>query len=728
MKHFKRNHNEWSNPFKPGTPFHKKTGFLITLAALLLCTIQPAVTGDYQPLCHWTFDVSRDSLAFDSSSGKIDSISGYFGSEKGVHGRCLKLDGYTTALIRKSKDLSRLNEAFTIEAWLALQTLPWNWSAIVNQGNKRRADKVANGDDEIRFFLGINAFGKVGMKIHIDGDIHECISKQALPLLKWTHICATYNHETGIHIYLNGIQEGFLPLKGSVTSIRDQALWIGKSIQRMGAAGSEREASAGLAVDMVLDGLLDEVKIYNRALSREEINLSFMNNLPEEVQALDYRVMPSGPRDLPERFDAYHTRLRYSEEWEKFWRAGDYPDILLHFDELPVRLIFWRGTGYGGVWVSENGRWMGDQSLERAGAGKSPWGCSEHMSDKQCRYSRVRIVEKNDARIVIEWRYAISDITYDIFGTDRGDGWGEWALERYVIYPDGVSTRYQILWTDYLSHEWQETIVLNQPGTRPEDNIELDALSLANMQGDSRRFSWREGPPESFRGIDKPNIQLTHLKSKYKPFIIFEPEPHIKPFRGAIRPEYSHFPWWNHWPVAQIPNDGRRAFAADRPSHSSLSQSIEESAAIHKQEDGSFRAVSLTGMTDKSIPWLVSLARSWNHAPSLKVNNLGYVDAHYDKYQRAYVLNNISADDSVALNFTLNGGKDSPVVNTAFVILNWGEDEAALSIDGKKVERGSAFRFGHRARPSGIDLIIWIRGEYQKPVHFTLRRLAELSK
>jgi hypothetical protein len=91
--------------------------------------------------------------------------------------------------------------------------------------------------------------------------------------------------------------------------------------------------------------------------------------------------------------------------------------------------------------------------------------------------------------VVIHWRYALTDIKYVIFGEDPETGWGEWAEEYYYVYPDAVSTRYQILWNKHLSHEWQETIVLNQPGTYPEDNLEDEAFTVANLSGETQSFS-----------------------------------------------------------------------------------------------------------------------------------------------------------------------------------------------------------------------------------------------
>jgi hypothetical protein len=267
------------------------------------------------------------------------------------------------------------------------------------------------------------------------------------------------------------------------------------------------------------------------------------------------------------------------------------------------------------------------------------------------------------------------------------------------------------LWTSDLSHEWQETIVLNQPGTRPEDNIELEAMSLANLKGESKTYSWQNGPPQSFSEPDNPNIQLTNLKSQYRPFIIFEPDSAIKPFKGAVRREYSHFPWWNHWPVAQLPNDGRRVTGPDRPSHSSLSQSIEDSEVIERNTDGSYAAVTLYGMTEKSVTGLVPLAQSWINPPKLILANSGVTSEGYDKYERAYVLTCGPGGSPPALELELAATEASPVVNPAFVIRNWGEANAYLAIDGEEVKRGGDFRFGHRHTLEGTDLVVWIRVE-----------------
>jgi hypothetical protein len=576
-----------------------------------------------------------------------------------------------------------------------------------------------------RLFFGINSEGYIGMKLMVDGQLRECISQVSVPLLKWSHVAATYDQNKGINLYVNGKPAGSAAVRGVVTPNVGHDLLIGKSSKKMSPVNTERGPSRRLLSNMIFDGLIDEVKIYSRALTPAQISQSYLALKPKQGQPLTWRVMPSGPKELPARFGAAYCRLRYSDEWENLWRVGPHPDILVRFDESPVRMVFWRGTAYGAVWVSENGRWMGDQSLERTGGG-SPWGCAEHMSDKQCRYSYVRLIENHDGRVVIHWRYAVSDIVYGIFGADQ-DGWGEWADEYYYIYPDAVSTRKQILHSNRLHHEWQETIMLHQPGTRPEDNLELAALTWGNMDGESKTYTWGAGRRDD-RKLRDATIQLVNLKAENKPFIIFQPNSGLKLMRCCVEEQWTNFPWWNHWPVGQLPNDGRRTGVPDRPAHSSLAQSIEDSPIIkHDKENKTYTAVSLYGMSEKSAAELVPLARSWNYPAQLVITSGNFHSEGYGKEQRAYVLFCEEKGRPTTLEFEVAASAKSPLVNPAFVVKNWGQAGAEIKVNGEQVKRGKSFRYGYNHTLEGSDLIFWLKKESTGPVTISLSPTSGIS-
>ena len=653
----------------------------------------------------------------------------------------LVIDGWGRKKARSGKISMKKGKKYPIVLWYfqdgdpSFLHLYWSWAGRAKKLVEPAALSHSNKDEDYvrmkelgrkeetperneRVFLGLNSEGHIGMRVMVNGELKECVSEAVVPLLKWSHIAGTFDKDKGINIYINGKAAGSLSVRGVVTPAKGHNLLIGKSSKRMSPSHTERGPSRSILSHMIFDGLIDEVKIYGRAMSTEQISSSYTAGKPKVKQPLQWRRMPSGPEHVHGPFGAAYCRLRYADEWEDLWRVGPHPDILVHFDESPVRMLFWRGTAYGAIWVTEKGLFMGDQSLERTGGG-SPWGCAEHMSDKQCRYSRVRLIESHSARAVVHWRYAVSDIKYEIFGADK-DGWGEWADEYYYIYPDAVSTRKQVLHSNRLHHEWQETIVLHQPGTRPEDNIELEAVTWGNMDGESKTYTWKKGDRDDGK-LRNATIQIVNLKAKNRPFIIFQPNSRPKLMRCCVEEQWTRFPWWNHWPVGQLANDGRRTGVPDRPAHSSLAQSIEDSPVIkHDEKKGTFTAVSLTGMGDKDVKGLVPLARSWNNPAELELIIGGFESEGYDRYQRAYVLTCTNKGKPSSLVFELAASDKSPVVNPAFVVNDWGEGRAKLMIDGKQVRRGRSFRLGHRHRLEGSDLVVWIKKESTKPIIVSL--------
>lgn len=655
-------------------------------------------------LAYWSFDsLFASGVIRELPVNHTDTLSGYSKLQEGVKGSCLKLDGYTTKI--QSDPIKISKNELSIEGWLALQSYPWNLSPVINQGD------IINNHNSIvyDFLLGLNAHGSLVFMIRLEDSLYTCISDNSLPLLSWNHIVVNYNGNYGINLYINGEPAGQNSFHStSVPQFKGSELWLGTNLQKMGPEGSEREASANILSEMVLHGLLDEVRIYDESLSSGEVQARYRTLLPENLDPLTFNRLPSGSVDSFDDFGARYTRLNYTEEWETPWQVGDYPDILVHFYNSPVRYIFWRGTGYGGVWITENDIWMADQSLERVGRNKSPLGCAEHMSDKQVRYSHVRIIENSDARVVIHWRYAISDVLYNIYGAETITDRGEWADEYYYIYPDGISTRYQVLYTDDLSHEWQETIVIHQPGEFPEDNINTEAMTLGNMDGEFETYYWEKGPPDAFPIPQDAIIQRVNLKSEYKPFIIFESGAAIKPFRGAIRQDYSMFPWWNHWPVTQIPNDGRKAFAPDRPSHSSLSQALEGSDAIHRNAKGNFWAVSLTGLTNSSEKDLVTLARSWNQPPELVNLSQNTEYFGHSKVERAYKLRFKEDSRSKEISFQIEASEKTPSYNPVFVIENLNSQKIEIKIGKLIAEPGKDYRLGVIENGSEKMVIIWL--------------------
>ena len=171
--------------------------------------------------------------------------------------------------------------------------------------------------------------------------------------------------------------------------------------------------------------------------------------------------------------------------------------------------------------------------------------------DREGRYVRAWIEHQSDARIVVRIRYALSNNLYDIAHPDIPSGSpygkGDWADEWFYIYPDGVHIRHMKVYTGLapvsrpfgfdrvppkVVHEFMESVVRGQPGHKPTDDIEIDALTLVRLfgghsedsihEGISTTISWKPYPKD-FGEFRDANIMFINLKSEYKPFTIGMP-------------------------------------------------------------------------------------------------------------------------------------------------------------------------------------------------------------
>jgi len=604
-------------------------------------------------------------------------------------------------------------EQLSIEAWIALGAYPWNWAPILTVGKY----KITG------FYFGVDSRGRLGFHMSDATSVwHECNSELdpkthlGLDLYKWHHVVATYSPQKGSAIYIDGELAGtyndFQFDYGIAYSSMDEGFRIGKNPVDLAPSDPIRDW-ATYPSRYTFDGIIDELKVREGAMTAGQVATLFKSVKPENEPEFAPRrfptVKPSG------RFGANYTRLKFYDEWDALWPVGDHMDVVVQFDEYPTKVIFWRGTRYSACLVSENGKWMADQSRETGnnwflGDGPRedmPTGCIEHMSDTQCRSSRVAIIESNDARCVVNWRYLQMDVKFRQKDVPNGTGFGEWGNEYYYIYPDAVGVR-KVL-PGYGG--WQETIFLNEPGTRPEDNVELEACTLVNMDGESKTYTWEHGYP--VLDLEDAVIQMTNFKSRFKPYVIFREGGGFDTFNLEARPEYSHFPWWNHWPVAQTYSDGRSANAPDRASHSSLSWG----------DPGGDAAIY--GMTDQPAESLVALARSWNRPPEMEITGSAYEpvgyedDEAYDYTQRAYTLD--TKRQGAPLELIFNASDRSPLANLALVVNNFGDSEVALKVDGLEVPRGKNFRYGVEYDVEGnAHLIVFIKKRAKKTTSISL--------
>lgn len=668
-------------------------GACLAAAALAAIALSPAGADT---IARWSFNQG-------DNSGNLTKIVGSSKRVAGVDGDALKLDGLGAYASVPANEAPKVSGAFAVEAWVALGCYPLWACPIIDQL-----------DGNSGYALGIDEYGKVYFTTAVGGKVESVKSEAAIPFRKWQHVAGSFDPAKGLQVYVNGKPVGSNPAAGAFTPSNADLL-VGRSRKQALPAFVIRPVATG-EIYSFFDGILDDLTISSGSLTSEHLT-DVANRLAGLKEPdLPLRVLPMGPKG-PGKFGAYYTNLKFYDEWDEKWKVADKPDIIVRFDNDGRRFIFWHGMSYIPAWATDNGIWYSNEFNEN-------WtdvrGSAEPMSDKFCRYSHVRVIESNDARVVVHWRYALVDNFLNQPFKDPVTGMGDWTDEIYTIYPDGVGTRKIILHSNQpmAQHEFQESFVLLSQGQRPEDCYKDEAVTLANLKGETNTYSWAERVPR-FSGPNLANIEIFNIKSQTRPFLIVpdDPAPQFTVYAHEVRREYSIFPWWNHWPVAFNPSDGRWAIAADRIGHSSVSTGLEWKD--YEVTADSRTRVMLHGLTDKPDAGIVQIGKSYVHAPKLTVKGDGFTGGDYDVCQRAYVL---TKNDSKAakLNFAAAASPDSPLVNPAFVVKNWGDKDVALTVNGKPIVRGKRFRVGHVDTLEGTDLVVWIEMEATAPTEVSL--------
>ena len=678
----------------------------LVLAALWMSVIPAKTQSTAAPAAQWTFDDHRGNNVHDSVSGHESPILNNYKWVKGVSGDGLKFDGFTTVIELASKDAPKVGPGFAIESWIAMQSYPWNWVSIVDQ----------HRDEASGYFFGIDAEGRLGLQLSVWGVWNICRSDVRLPLQRWTHVAAVYDPKTGVSLYVDGKPAGKLPVTGDFIPPSDTPFRIGRNLKDLPPVALVRPKASFPAL-YSFDGILDDLRIYDRPLSSVEIASVYtpaIANVHPELAERHWPVLPGEASHLK----AVYTDLHLYPEWDALWRTGPASDVVVSFKHLPFHYVFWRGANFGPNIVTENGIWMSDQSFEAS----TSIGTAEHMNDKHNMHASISILETTDARVVLHWRYALVDVTGGFAGIDPETGWGDWVDEYFYIYPDGVAVRHGIIHGKRKKYSFTEPTLLLEPGQKPEDYISLQAASVVNSKGENRTYSWDPvSPPFPFPNQPPDaNIAVVNLHSKYKPFYIYKEGTALGPYGWPpeLRPEYSHFPVWDHWPVNQIPSDGRFELFPDH--YASAAIMSPNPNAVWIEGPGPTKSTYfLFGLSDGSVDELARLDRSWLHPPNLKMAD-NKIAATYDPAQRAYLLTGAPVGAKGAqIRFTIEANESSPVVNPAFVIKGWGQFPPVVRVDGALMGEGEV-ETGFLNTLSGSDLVLWLRKGGTSPMQVSI--------
>jgi hypothetical protein len=195
-------------------------------------------------LAWWTFDEEASSpVALDYSGNRLGGGLRDAERTRGIDGNALVCKG-GCVVVPSNRRLS-LTEAVSIECWVKTD--------VAGQGNTWMVNRVFSGGIDTGYRLGI-VNGKPCFEVPETDWSHHLSADTDLPTGRWVHLAGTFDGKL-MRIYVDGQERGTMDRPGPVKP-NDFHLCLGN--YEVGHAAH-------------FEGLLDEVKLWGRALTSEEI-------------------------------------------------------------------------------------------------------------------------------------------------------------------------------------------------------------------------------------------------------------------------------------------------------------------------------------------------------------------------------------------------------------------------------------------------------------------------
>ena len=232
-----------------------KYKFLILFSVFTLVCIVVQVCGnpDESLILHLSFDELKGRTVCDHSQyGNNGALVGNPTLVEGKFGKALKFNGRKDWVEIPHADSLTVDTSVTVMAWIKTPRHGGPngalWQAIIAKGNAPRSYS----------FYTCQQSGGVHLSV---GDFQGETSGQNIALNRWQHVVGQVDN--GMHRYwINGKPTAAYPIGVSLP---------GRSDTAPVRVGNSHDTKPAISPDRHFRGLIDELRVWNRALSHDEI-------------------------------------------------------------------------------------------------------------------------------------------------------------------------------------------------------------------------------------------------------------------------------------------------------------------------------------------------------------------------------------------------------------------------------------------------------------------------
>jgi glucose/arabinose dehydrogenase len=187
-----------------------------------------------------------------SGSNNVATLAGATWTPDGYYGSALSFNGFGSMVTVPNSASLQLTTAMTLEAWVYPTLVASQWTDIIEKGN----------DDY--YLMATTEYGGtpgVGSRT-----MPALLGPSTLPVNTWTHLAATYDGSS-LRLYVNGLEVSNRTQTGAIPTSSDPLSFGGDPL-----------------FGQYFSGRIDEIRVYDRALSAPEIQIDMTKPIPTAVE------------------------------------------------------------------------------------------------------------------------------------------------------------------------------------------------------------------------------------------------------------------------------------------------------------------------------------------------------------------------------------------------------------------------------------------------------------